>query len=96
MENDGVAIVGTCQAGYQVACSLRGGGYVEPIILLGAKAYAPYQRPPLLKSFLNCLVAVDSVNSPADHMAARKLIAQPVRISANALADPQQPLKSFL
>lgn len=42
------------------------------------------------------LVAVDSVNSPADHMAARKLIAQRVRISPHALADVQQPLKSFL
>ncbi|HCX17109.1 MAG TPA: hypothetical protein DHH36_09445, partial [Afipia sp.] len=42
------------------------------------------------------LVAVDSVNSPADHMAARKLIAKRVRISPDALADAQQPLKSFV
>ncbi|MFT6672154.1 MAG: 3-phenylpropionate/trans-cinnamate dioxygenase ferredoxin reductase subunit [Afipia broomeae] len=52
MDKNGVVIVGACQAGFQVACSLRSGGYAEPIILLGAESYAPYQRPPLSKAFL--------------------------------------------
>ena len=52
MDRNGVVIVGACQAGFQVACSLRSGGYAEPITLLGAEPYAPYQRPPLSKAFL--------------------------------------------
>lgn len=52
MDKNGVVIVGACQAGFQVACSLRGGGYAEPIILLGAETYVPHQRPPLSKAFL--------------------------------------------
>lgn len=52
MHKDGVVIVGACQAGFQVACSLRSAGYAEPITLLGAESHAPYQRPPLSKAFL--------------------------------------------
>jgi 3-phenylpropionate/trans-cinnamate dioxygenase ferredoxin reductase subunit len=48
----GVIIVGAGQAGLQVAASLRDFGYAEPIKLIGREAYAPYQRPPLSKSFI--------------------------------------------
>ncbi len=61
MDKNGVVIVGACQAGFQVACSLRNGGYAEPITLLGAEAYAPYQRPPLSKAFLKDGNDVDSL-----------------------------------
>ncbi|MCI2418854.1 FAD-dependent oxidoreductase [Saccharopolyspora sp. K220] len=45
-------IVGAGQAGAQTAASLRREGYAERIVLVGAEAELPYQRPPLSKSFL--------------------------------------------
>ena len=48
----GTLIVGASQAGVQVAVSLRECGDQEPITLIGAEPHAPYQRPPLSKSFL--------------------------------------------
>ncbi len=49
----GTIIVGAGQAGAQVAISLRQGGYRAPILLLGAEAHAPYERPPLSKELLS-------------------------------------------
>jgi 3-phenylpropionate/trans-cinnamate dioxygenase ferredoxin reductase component len=48
----GTIIVGAGQAGFQVAASLRAGGYQEPIALIGDEPHIPYQRPPLSKGFL--------------------------------------------
>ncbi|HEV7432241.1 MAG TPA: FAD-dependent oxidoreductase [Steroidobacteraceae bacterium] len=45
-------IVGAGQAGLQIAESLRHEKYEGPIILLGAEAHAPYNRPPLSKQWL--------------------------------------------
>ena len=42
------------------------------------------------------LVAADSVNSPADHMAARQLVTRGSRLPAAALADAGTPLKALL
>lgn len=42
------------------------------------------------------LLAVESVNAPADHMVARRLIAQGTRISPAAAADPATDMKSLL
>ncbi|MFD9665132.1 NAD(P)/FAD-dependent oxidoreductase [Rhodococcus sp. NPDC059968] len=50
--NAGTLIVGACQAGVQIAVSLRELGYTEPITLVGAEPYHPYQRPPLSKAYL--------------------------------------------
>ncbi|MGD9507863.1 MAG: NAD(P)/FAD-dependent oxidoreductase [Geminicoccaceae bacterium] len=47
-----VVIVGAGQAGFQVAASLRGGGFTGPIRLVGAEPHPPYQRPPLSKGLL--------------------------------------------
>ena len=47
----GTVIIGTGQAGFQTAASLRAEGYVEPIALIGEEKHIPYQRPPLSKSF---------------------------------------------
>lgn len=49
---NGVVIVGTGQAGFQTAASLRTEGYQEKITLIGDETHIPYQRPPLSKSFL--------------------------------------------
>ena len=48
----GTLIIGTGQAGFQTAASLRSEGYAEPITLLGDEPHIPYQRPPLSKAFL--------------------------------------------
>jgi 3-phenylpropionate/trans-cinnamate dioxygenase ferredoxin reductase component len=47
----GTVIVGTGQAGFQTAASLRAEGYQEPITLIGEETHIPYQRPPLSKGF---------------------------------------------
>ena len=47
----GVVIVGSGQAGFQTAASLRSEGYLEPITLIGEEPHLPYQRPPLSKGF---------------------------------------------
>jgi len=45
-------IVGAGQAGLQIAEALRHEHYDGPIIMLGAEAHAPYNRPPLSKKWL--------------------------------------------
>jgi 3-phenylpropionate/trans-cinnamate dioxygenase ferredoxin reductase subunit len=47
-----VAIVGTGQAGFQAAASLRQDGFAGRIVMIGDEPVAPYQRPPLSKSYL--------------------------------------------
>jgi 3-phenylpropionate/trans-cinnamate dioxygenase ferredoxin reductase subunit len=42
------------------------------------------------------MIAADSVNSPADHMVARRLVAARRVISADVLADVSSPLKNLL
>jgi len=48
---NGAVIVGTGQAGFQTAASLRAEGYQESITLIGEEPHIPYQRPPLSKGF---------------------------------------------
>jgi 3-phenylpropionate/trans-cinnamate dioxygenase ferredoxin reductase component len=46
-----IVIVGTGQAGYQTAASLRTEGFEGEIVMLGDEPGLPYQRPPLSKTF---------------------------------------------
>jgi len=48
---NGAVIVGTGQAGFQTAASLRAEGFQESITLIGEEPHIPYQRPPLSKDF---------------------------------------------
>ncbi len=48
----GVVILGAGQAGLQLAVSLRELGFDEKITLIGDEPSAPYQRPPLSKTYL--------------------------------------------
>lgn len=47
-----VVAVGTGQAGFQVAASLREGGFEGRVVLVGEEPHLPYQRPPLSKAYL--------------------------------------------
>jgi len=49
---DRALVVGACQAGVQLACSLRDMGYAHAITLVGEERHPPYQRPPLSKALL--------------------------------------------
>jgi 3-phenylpropionate/trans-cinnamate dioxygenase ferredoxin reductase subunit len=57
----GTIIVGTGQAGFQTAASLRAESYLEPITLIGEEPHIPYQRPPLSKGFLMGKQDADSI-----------------------------------
>ncbi|GLU37367.1 FAD-dependent oxidoreductase [Pseudomonas sp. NBRC 100443] len=48
-----VVILGAGQAGFQLASSLREGGYDGSIALIGEEPHLPYSRPPLSKAFLS-------------------------------------------
>src|SRR5262245_40278455 len=48
----GVVVIGTGQAGFKTALSLRSEGYDGPIKLIGDEPGLPYQRPPLSKAFM--------------------------------------------
>jgi 3-phenylpropionate/trans-cinnamate dioxygenase ferredoxin reductase subunit len=52
MATDGMVIVGAGQAGGRAALTLRELGYDGGIVLLGAEASPPYERPPLSKAYL--------------------------------------------
>jgi 3-phenylpropionate/trans-cinnamate dioxygenase ferredoxin reductase subunit len=59
--SEGVIIIGAGQAAAQVAMSLRQAGFHDPITILGAEPYLPYQRPPLSKKFLSAPQAAESL-----------------------------------
>jgi len=48
----GIVVAGSGQAGFQLAASLREGGFRDPITLVGDETALPYQRPPLSKAYL--------------------------------------------
>lgn len=56
-----IVIVGAGQAGLQLAASLRDAAFTDRITLIGDEGHAPYQRPPLSKSFLNGEVGIDDL-----------------------------------
>src|SRR3569832_1381740 len=47
-----IVIIGAGQAGVQAATTLRAEGFAGMIQMVGDEAYAPYQRPPLSKTYL--------------------------------------------
>ena len=48
----GIVIIGPGQAGSSLAIKLRALGYQGTVTLIGEEPYAPYQRPPLSKTYL--------------------------------------------
>ncbi|TNC15357.1 pyridine nucleotide-disulfide oxidoreductase [Methylobacterium terricola] len=49
---NGIVVVGTGQAGFQLGASLRENGYAGPVTLVGDEAGLPYGRPPLSKAYM--------------------------------------------
>jgi 3-phenylpropionate/trans-cinnamate dioxygenase ferredoxin reductase subunit len=47
-----IVIIGAGQAGAQAVATLRAEGFAGAITMIGDEAYAPYQRPPLSKTYL--------------------------------------------
>lgn len=47
-----IVIIGAGQAGCQAVASLRAEGFAGAITMVGDEPYAPYQRPPLSKTYL--------------------------------------------
>jgi 3-phenylpropionate/trans-cinnamate dioxygenase ferredoxin reductase subunit len=56
-----LVVVGAGQAAAQLCLSLRGRGFSDPIVVIGAEPFAPYQRPPLSKKFLTERKAPESL-----------------------------------
>ncbi|MGH6898343.1 MAG: NAD(P)/FAD-dependent oxidoreductase [Geminicoccaceae bacterium] len=59
MRDPAMVIVGAGQAGGRAALTLRDLGYGGRIVLLGAEANPPYERPPLSKAYLTGARAAD-------------------------------------
>src|SRR5882757_11395926 len=59
MAQEAVVIVGAGHAGFQLAASLRQGGFDGAIVLLGDEPVLPYQRPPLSKEYLDGKIGLD-------------------------------------
>ncbi|WP_263144938.1 FAD-dependent oxidoreductase [Pseudomonas sp. RIT-PI-AD] len=62
MTNEGITIVGSGQAAFQLAGFLRDEGYVGRIRLIGDEAHLPYQRPPLSKAYMNGEVEAEGLS----------------------------------
>jgi 3-phenylpropionate/trans-cinnamate dioxygenase ferredoxin reductase subunit len=59
MAQQRVVIVGAGHAGFQLAASLRQGGFDGIITLLSEEPVLPYQRPPLSKDYLDGKIGLD-------------------------------------
>ncbi|MEI9904705.1 MAG: FAD-dependent oxidoreductase [Asticcacaulis sp.] len=57
----GVIIIGAGHAGGAAAGFLRQYGYSDPVSLIGAEPYLPYQRPPLSKAWLKGAASLDDL-----------------------------------
>ncbi len=61
MADDGIVVVGTGQAAFQLVGFLRDEGYAGTIRLVGDETHLPYQRPPLSKAFMNGDCEIESL-----------------------------------
>jgi 3-phenylpropionate/trans-cinnamate dioxygenase ferredoxin reductase component len=70
---DGAAvIIGSGQAGAQIAISLRELGHQGPITIIGEEPHPPYQRPPLSKTFLKGDLTPDRIYLRPPHFYASR------------------------
>ncbi|HEV7850414.1 MAG TPA: FAD-dependent oxidoreductase, partial [Mycobacterium sp.] len=52
MDSRTVVIVGSSVGGIRTAKALRSQGFTGPVLVIGAEAHLPYDKPPLSKQFL--------------------------------------------
>jgi 3-phenylpropionate/trans-cinnamate dioxygenase ferredoxin reductase component len=71
---DNIVIIGAGQAATQAAASLRAGGFVGQITMIGDESALPYQRPPLSKAYLSGAMSMERVTlKPAEAWAEDKV-----------------------
>lgn len=80
----------------QYSCKLQIVGLSEGFDELVQRGQPDAHRFSLFYLRQGKLIAVDSINSAADHMASRQLLAAGITPSTTQLADPDLPLKSLL
>ncbi|MBQ8106820.1 MAG: FAD-dependent oxidoreductase [Afipia sp.] len=80
-----IVIIGAGQAGLQAAETLRSEAFEGRITLLGAEPYAPYQRPPLSKSWLTDNLDADQLALRDYSVLERKQIDLWTRASVSAI-----------
>lgn len=69
-----ILIIGAGQAGATAAACLRSFGFEGRIVLVGAEAGLPYERPPLSKGVLGGAVALDAIGvHPAGFYASQRI-----------------------
>ena len=59
MATSRVVVVGAGHGGFQIAASLRQGGFDGEVVLIGDEPHLPYQRPPLSKDYLSGKIGLD-------------------------------------
>jgi 3-phenylpropionate/trans-cinnamate dioxygenase ferredoxin reductase component len=74
MQIEKIVIVGAGQAATQAATSLRSGGFLGSITMIGDEPALPYQRPPLSKAYLSGAMSMERVTlKPAEAWADDKV-----------------------
>ncbi|MBV1704116.1 MAG: FAD-dependent oxidoreductase [Hyphomicrobiales bacterium] len=90
-----VVVVGAGEAGARAAMALREAGHVGEVVLLGAEAHAPYERPPLSKAaivddepaFPAIAAAADLAGRGVEHRRGATVVAIDRAAGEVALAD---------
>lgn len=74
MARERIVIIGASLAGATAAATLREGGYDGEVVLVGAEARPPYNRPPLSKGYLRGQDRFeDQLVKPADYYASARI-----------------------
>lgn len=89
-ENETLVIIGGGLAGVKAAQTLRSEGFGGSIVLVGAEAHLPYERPPLSKEYLQGKADRDSVFVQPASWFAQQGIEVRTALAAEALALAQR------
>ena len=71
--NKRIVIIGGGHAGFEVCAKLRNLGVTDPISLISAEDFMPYQRPPLSKAYLLGEMSVDKLYFVQRHFTKLKI-----------------------
>jgi len=81
-----VVIVGSGQAGAQVAISLRQLGFAGEVVLAGEESEPPYQRPPLSKAYMSGEMPLERtyIRAPVDGVIVQRAVHVGQRVQSGA------------